>query len=60
MKKILIMTACLAALAVTSCGRKSEASREQISNAHAQAHEMLEQAGSHAAATAITDSAALK
>lgn len=43
MKKLIFAVVCLTALGLSACGRKSEASVEQINNAHAQAHEMLPQ-----------------
>lgn len=41
MKKIIPVAALLAAISLTSCGGHSQASREQISNAHERAAKML-------------------
>lgn len=42
MKKFVIASAALISIMFASCGRTSDANREQISNAHQEAHEMLQ------------------
>lgn len=45
MKKIMVAAAMTAMIVtMTACGGKSQASREQINNAHNEAREMLQQA----------------
>jgi len=58
MKKILMAAAIAATMALTACSGKSEASREQISNGHEQAKEMLRKtAAQPSAGSAIVASA---
>lgn len=52
MKKVLFALAAVAALSLSSCGGKSDANREQISNAHEEAHQMLRDAKAAPAAPA--------
>lgn len=58
MKKIMIAAALIAAMTLSACGGKSEASREQISNAHDKAKEMLHQTHTQQPAAAKADSIA--